>query len=886
MLLGEVNSADIISEVKVFSDIDSYINIISMPSSTNTDVQNVISTLSALCDRNIEAIDAWRGRIQYIKQYLSDFCDIYRQLSKSMHKTLDKHGFLSLSPSIPRENKKNSINVIPPSLSLGLAANMVQASNDKVFGIVLASYESPYMKLSWEIASKVVYEISVTHLSNFIEEVVQTALSPIDTILRQLDAIRKDLVEKQALHIKRINSQKSNVLKASTKLSKIQKDLDDKRGALLSEASSSDNNIRGNSDVLGLNLRNTELASFERKQKLENKIENLLEDEVSLASQLNSSTSDLNEVFVAAKTEFTELLQSSKLAFANSLGQLKELLGNYLVLQLHYIATSNRSLLDIKHTTDSIEVEKDMEYFVELLRKSIIIQDGYYSYSSSDDSNLDMVNLSGSPFIPFSSPAIEEEREALGGHLRIDPSNEEERLSSNSHVTEDSAELLRASSGSSRSSIDFSDDKSTGLVPFLESDETNISDSVATEKVAIDEPNDEDQDIIDADLSKTPSKKSKFQTAIEELNNDKSPQGVTIETPQKQNKVTVPNNVRDESNELLKFGLSMSDRVIDSHSCALYPKKGMLTHGRMYITQHFIAFSGWPDTRVLLSMEHIVKVEKMNTLMYVPNALQITTKDTEEYFFGSFIDRDQCFNLIVQMSDVGKRLLELHGPNPAIEEKGLVFGFQSNYTAAAISAISASVASATQFNPSVNDPNIPPILSNVVASGVTPSKVDSNMITSFYSQAMKSFLPSDVSSAVASNLIQNSNLAPLEVEMERLENVSQNNISADSQSPISMPSIAKSTPNDNKSISSLGLTSDFLPIAKIEGPFNGYDDIDDGINVSSLFKKFNITTVGEHVYKDVSVSDFWKLFWLNISGFRLVISEFHLLINIIGNIMF
>jgi hypothetical protein len=32
--------------------------------------------------------------------------------------------------------------------------------------------------------------------------------------------------------------------------------------------------------------------------------------------------------------------------------------------------------------------------------------------------------------------------------------------------------------------------------------------------------------------------------------------------------------------ELAKFGLSASDKVIESYSCALYPKKGLLTHGR------------------------------------------------------------------------------------------------------------------------------------------------------------------------------------------------------------------------------------------------------------------------------------------------------------------
>ena len=39
------------------------------------------------------------------------------------------------------------------------------------------------------------------------------------------------------------------------------------------------------------------------------------------------------------------------------------------------------------------------------------------------------------------------------------------------------------------------------------------------------------------------------------------------------------------SPELTKFGIVNEDRVVDSYSCAIYPKRGMLTHGRMYVSQ-------------------------------------------------------------------------------------------------------------------------------------------------------------------------------------------------------------------------------------------------------------------------------------------------------------
>jgi hypothetical protein len=42
-------------------------------------------------------------------------------------------------------------------------------------------------------------------------------------------------------------------------------------------------------------------------------------------------------------------------------------------------------------------------------------------------------------------------------------------------------------------------------------------------------------------------------------------------------------NKPEDSSELVKFGLSPTVRVLESFSCALYPKKGLLTHGRLVL---------------------------------------------------------------------------------------------------------------------------------------------------------------------------------------------------------------------------------------------------------------------------------------------------------------
>lgn len=99
----------------------------------------------------------------------------------------------------------------------------------------------------------------------------------------------------------------------------------------------------------------------------------------------------------------------------------------------------------------------------------------------------------------------------------------------------------------------------------------------------------------------------------------------------------------------------------------------------MFITQHYIAFSGWPDTRVLLQLATLDRIEKTNTLMYIPNAILIATDSKEEFFFGSFIDRDQCHTLLYKLSKVEKHLLQVRSKDnlDSCVDRQLEFGFQS-----------------------------------------------------------------------------------------------------------------------------------------------------------------------------------------------------------------
>eukprot|EP01039_Chlorochromonas_danica_P007267 gene7267-8037_t len=129
--------------------------------------------------------------------------------------------------------------------------------------------------------------------------------------------------------------------------------------------------------------------------------------------------------------------------------------------------------------------------------------------------------------------------------------------------------------------------------------------------------------------------------------------------------------------ELRRFGLSSHDKVLEYFSCALYPKGGLLSQGRMFITQHYVAFAGWKDVRVLLPMRAIAKIEKSTTLGYIPNALRISMEDRSEYFFGSFIDRDACALMLTNLAEIERRIIEIHGVDSSTEGRGLEFGYQT-----------------------------------------------------------------------------------------------------------------------------------------------------------------------------------------------------------------
>jgi hypothetical protein len=92
----------------------------------------------------------------------------------------------------------------------------------------------------------------------------------------------------------------------------------------------------------------------------------------------------------------------------------------------------------------------------------------------------------------------------------------------------------------------------------------------------------------------------------------------------------------------------------------------------------FAGFGGlgtWDSVRVLLSLKEIIHIEKAFTMGIFPTAIQIEDSSHEEYFFGSFLDRDSCYSMLTNMSQAEKQLAKLDGAT--VEKRNLVLGYQT-----------------------------------------------------------------------------------------------------------------------------------------------------------------------------------------------------------------
>lgn len=108
----------------------------------------------------------------------------------------------------------------------------------------------------------------------------------------------------------------------------------------------------------------------------------------------------------------------------------------------------------------------------------------------------------------------------------------------------------------------------------------------------------------------------------------------------------VASNKRNADFHDLFSGIPEGDYLIEDYGCAL--QREILIQGRIYISENHICFHanifGW-ITNLSIPIYEIVSLEKKMTAFVIPNAIQITTRQSK-YTFASFLSRDTTFDVI------------------------------------------------------------------------------------------------------------------------------------------------------------------------------------------------------------------------------------------------
>ncbi|OCH89730.1 GRAM-domain-containing protein [Obba rivulosa] len=108
----------------------------------------------------------------------------------------------------------------------------------------------------------------------------------------------------------------------------------------------------------------------------------------------------------------------------------------------------------------------------------------------------------------------------------------------------------------------------------------------------------------------------------------------------------VASNKRNQDFHELFPSVPDGDYLIEDYGCAL--QREILIQGRLYISENHICFHanifGW-ITDLTIPMYDVAALDKRMTAFVIPNAIQVTTRNTK-YTFTSFLSRDTTFDVL------------------------------------------------------------------------------------------------------------------------------------------------------------------------------------------------------------------------------------------------
>ncbi|KAI0082130.1 GRAM-domain-containing protein [Panus rudis PR-1116 ss-1] len=108
----------------------------------------------------------------------------------------------------------------------------------------------------------------------------------------------------------------------------------------------------------------------------------------------------------------------------------------------------------------------------------------------------------------------------------------------------------------------------------------------------------------------------------------------------------VASNRRNQEFHDMFANIPEGDYLIEDYGCAL--QREILVQGRLYISENHVCFHanifGWV-TDLVIPMHEVIQLEKRMTAFVIPNAIQISTRNTK-YTFTSFLSRDTTYDVL------------------------------------------------------------------------------------------------------------------------------------------------------------------------------------------------------------------------------------------------
>ena len=123
--------------------------------------------------------------------------------------------------------------------------------------------------------------------------------------------------------------------------------------------------------------------------------------------------------------------------------------------------------------------------------------------------------------------------------------------------------------------------------------------------------------------------------------------------------ICLASNSRNIDFHLMFRSVPDNDRLVEDFACAY--QQDILLQGRMFISREHICFNanifGWV-TNLVIAFADIVNIERKMSALIIPNAVLVTTANSQ-YYFASFMYREQAFSILWRLWKAGKGEYEL-----------------------------------------------------------------------------------------------------------------------------------------------------------------------------------------------------------------------------------